>query len=479
MAKVLNAFALDNPDDILQQKNDDIQQGLAGNATQRGAALGSLFSRFAFGDPQVDKARAEQTANQTAQQNLEPQGSNESDIDYQIRQTHAMYQAVAPIDANAAQKVADHIVSLQQAKQQQALISSEVKGRQDDDLIKQQTQGTFVVGSPDGTKEFGSVSRFLPDGTPNPDFSSQLAALQQQNPGSQVATQQQWFANRAAIATEKAASQQQLALIREQLKQGNQSPEDIKYLAGMYAFNNNALARQTPEVRMAAIHALRVSGITYADQIQAQTQIKALQAAAKAEGSRVGNVDFLHNSIKGLGDQVLLTAQGLDRTNIMAINSAIASGKSEFSNPAEKRYALAVQALVTEYARALSGGTGVTTDTARDEAHSYLSVADGIPAMKAAIDQIVNGEIVKLQDAGDETLEMIGKNTRRYSAVQKIQQKLGIGVGEVAPPGSTEDSLFTVPDVSGKTPGAATVAPGGVAPSKPLGKRIDSILGGQ
>lgn len=466
----VNPFELDDPNDIIASDQATTQKGLSSSdVNTRNASLGALFSRVVNGDPRAQKAQATQDAVMSAQQLQAPQGPDESDMDYQIRQAHATYQAVSGIDVNAAQKVADHIITLQQAKQQQQLLQTDIQDKQQTATIQRQTQGTFVVGSSDGTKEYGSVSRFNDDGTPNPNFSSQVAALQQQNPGSQIATQQQWFANRAAVAAQKEAARAAAAQAKLQASGAN-DPDAVKYLAGQSVLDQSAYARQTPEMRNAANVLKLRSGITPMDEAQARLQYTFLKNSAAKGGARDGNVQTLRNSMSTLGSQVLATLQGVDRTNIAAVNSAIAAGKTQFSDPGEARYAAAVQGLVTEYGRVLAGGSGgVTSDSARDEAHAILSTAKGADAVKAVVDQISNKETAALAQASDRTLEYYA-NPRQYSAINKVQSRLGFQIVDGDNSNVVQTPATVNHDLSG--PDQKTLGQGPKPPKSASGSRV-------
>lgn len=467
-----NSFSIPDPADILAEDQASTQQGLdSANPNARNASLGALFGRVLNGDPRAQKAQAENTAATAAIQNLGPQQDGETDMDYQIRKMHGIYQAVAPLDANLAMKAADNIVRLNEARQQQSLLQTREKGEQQEQLIKQQTQGTFVVGSGDGTKEFGTVNRFNDDGTPNPKFSDQLQSLQQQNPGSQVATSEKWFANKAAVAAANDASKLQIAQMRAAtIANSGLTDDGLRQLTAESVMSPQALARQPAQVRAAIANLKAASGVTPADELAAQLQIKALQARSTAAGRRDGNILLLKNTISGFGQQVLQTLNGVDRTRVQIINSAISAGKTQFSDPGETRYNDAIQSFINEYARVLSGGGNVTTDNARDEARALLNKIQGPGAVKAAVDQLANKELGILNDAGDQSIEMVA-NTKQYSAINKIQERLGIKMVADSGPGNTS---VNTPANSSATFGADKPPQTTVTPLK---SRIDSILG--
>lgn len=472
-----DSFDIPDPADVIGQENADNNAGLASkNFAQQGAAIGNLVTRnFLGGSPALQKANAEQGAVAAAQQGMAPQAVGEDDTDYAIRRAHGVLQAVAPLDVNAANKVMDHIVTLQQAKQQQALLGAQTQEAEQKSAIERQTQGTFVVSSPDGTKSFGTVNRFNDDGTANPNFTSELQALQQANPGAQVATQQQFFANKGAIEAQRESARLALAQQKADIAKaaGADDPEVVRELAGNWVMDKAALSRQPPEMRDAVMKLMAHSGVFPSDIAGARLQLQFLQSASRAAGARDGNIAILKNSVAGAGQQVLATAQGLDRSRMKLVNQAIIAGKTAFNDPAENRYAAAVQALVTEYARVISGGTGVTSDSARDDAHGILNTAMDMDSTKAVVDQIVNKEMGVVSSASDEAREQLG-HPERYSSIIKIQKKLGFQMSDVSP-GTPDQTVATVShDVTQPDPGVIKIDK-----PKPLSNRIDDILKGR
>jgi hypothetical protein len=129
-------------------------------------------------------------------------------------------------------------------------------------------------------------------------------------------------------------------------------------------------------------------GMTAQQLVSSGLQYAGETRAASAVGQRAGNVAVLEGSVGGAADQVLDALGGVDRTNITSVNKALAAGKRQFGNAAESRYAAAVQSLVNEYSRVISGGTGASTDSARSEAMGMLNTAQSPDQVRAVVSQM-------------------------------------------------------------------------------------------
>jgi hypothetical protein len=109
------------------------------------------------------------------------------------------------------------------------------------------------------------------------------------------------------------------------------------------------------------------------------------------------------------------------------------------SDPGEKAYAGAIQSFINTYARVISGGTGTSTDSAREEAWNLLRKADGPEAVKAAVQQLAVNELGVVRQASSTAVEALA-HPDKYGAILKIQQKLGFKALD------DNDSRFTVPN---------------------------------
>lgn len=487
---VNNPFQLDDPNTILQGQNAQITSDLAGQGrgtplSQYGAGLGALFSRFVFGDPAVQKAQNIQNAANQANAGLTPQQDGESDIDYALRSAHATYKAVAPLDPNRATAMMDHIVTLQQAKQQQSLLSTEQSGAEQKNLLEGTTKGQFELISPDGLNSYGSLSRLGDDGKGNPDWDSQLQALKAQHPDGVLVPAEFAIGNRAQIATIKAQEAVKMELLRNQLKNDTGFDEGGLKQAALQSLGSNSFANRLSTNQKAAVdNYLGQQGInSLVDGARAQAEIAGVRSAMTQAGRRTGNIGVLENSLwsddpsrAGMGNLVLTAMQGVDRTRYPIVNSAIASlnlsGVMKNGGP-EAAYAGAVQSFLNEYARVMSGGGTMSTDSARREGAALLSKAQSPDMVRAAIQQLAQKETKALKDAGDFTLETLA-NKARYPTLNRISQKLD------APIGATGGQEYDQPPPTSPIDGPPMVVQprsGGGQASGTLTDQIDAILG--
>ena len=428
MASALDSFNIPDPNALLAQQNQQIDKGLTGTLSDRGAALGQLFGRMLVGNPAVAQAQQVRQAASDAMSSVGPQGNDESDLTYQLRQARAMHDAVAPYDPNAAMQLADRIVTLHQAQQQQDLLSTRESGEKQEQLLRAENIGRLVVGSPDFKQSYGTISRFMPDGvTPNPDFDAQRKALLDKNPGALVTTQQGWDTAKASLAEAaiKMEGELKVAKAKALAQIGGPLTEDLtKSNIEAYAVHGpSAWNRLPPAERNAARMYMTAVGLHENDLLAAYNEAAAVKAEGVAAAHRVGNIDVLQNSLAPLGQNLVEAAQNVDRGRLSIINAAVRAGHLSFNDPNERRFALALNAFDTEYARAMSGGTGITQVGAREDTKALLPPSSDLAAIKAAVDQVVNKELASLKQAGDQALEVVA-NPQKYKALVKVQQAL-------------------------------------------------------
>jgi hypothetical protein len=241
------------------------------------------------------------------------------------------------------------------------------------------------------------------------------------------------FMNDAASRQQmKDQTAQQLAVIKAQAKAqaGSVSDDVLKgYIESYAAHGPMALNRLSPDERN-AIKAYQIaSGIHESDLISAQTQIAAIRSEGVAAGRRVGNIDVLSKTLAPLGSALVTAAQNVDRGRFQFVNEAVRQGRLQMQDPAEQRLAYALNAFNTEYARAMSGGVGHTSDSSRADTAALLPPGADLDRIKAGVDQVVNKEQVALQQAGDEALEVTA-NPKKYSGLIRVQKALwGDGKG--------------------------------------------------
>jgi hypothetical protein len=455
-----------DPMETAQAGQDQIMKGLeSNNYTAKGAAFGSILGRSLNGgmDPATQKAAAEQSAVKETMANLAPKGDQESDLDYQIRQSGAIYNTVSPHDPQMAMRVADHIATLSEARSQQKSLEAKTAETEDTNATRQITQGTFVVADKNGNN-MATVSRFMPGPNgqmvPNPKFAEQLQQALADNPGSTPVTSEKFEGDKRALQVMRDNNAQQLALIRAQAKAAlGDVPDDVlKGWVEKLATRSATLRNATPAERDAIIAYQYSHGIHESDLASAYNEQAGLHAEATSEGRRLGNISTISLGLTGLIKNVNDAAAGLNRTDMRALNSAIIGGKTAFSDPKEQAYATAVQGLITDYSRVMSSGVGQTSDSSRDHARDLLPLNSSKAAMQASMN-MMQKEVDVIKNAGDEALQVTA-NPQRYKALMKIQKALW---GEEKGGGLIDFDSKSATPTSKAYPGPAPV--GGVTPA--------------
>lgn len=417
-----------DPMETAKEGQDQIMKGLeSNNFTAKGAAFGSMLGRALNGgmDPATQKAAAEQTAVKETLSTLAPKSDTESDLDYQIRQSWAIHNTIAPHDPQQAMRIQDHIATLSEARSQQRSLDARTAEAEQETAVKSVTQGTLVFADKSGNN-VGEVNRFIPGTSkPNPDFQDQFNKMRAENPDAFPVTAEKFENDRRALEVQKADAAQQLALVKAQAKAdaGNVSDDVMKSYIESYAVHGpSAWNRLPPEQRNAMRAYIATSGLHESDLAMANVQLTGLKRAAGAIGAREGNIAILTTSLNGLVDKVNIAAQGVHRGDLRALNSAIIAGKTAFSDPGEQAYAVAVQGLITDYARIMSNGVGQTSDTSRDHAAMLLPLNSSPEAQKAAGEQMKK-EVEVVKGAADEAMEAAAK-PGRYTALLRVQKAL-------------------------------------------------------
>jgi hypothetical protein len=393
-------------------------------------ALSTLFP-----SPQVQQAVKVQNALKQAQVTQEP---GESPLDFSIRQLQAQRDAVAPYSPESAAALNTQLVKLAnmqfeqqhlvaQDQREQGLASAE-EANLNAGLPQKQAEGQFATATghyayvgaktPDGSLSFQPFDLTKPD---------QVQAMMQ---ASQKLGSPPLSADRAAAlmqTTDMANLRIRSALAQAQMNNGIWTPQAVAHAAVQSIFDPQAaLMYRGPEKSM--VQQWYVDhDVSPIDIASAKTEYHALQTAASAAGRREGNMQTLENSIKPLGDQVLNTLKGVTRLDFAPLNSGIAAGRSQFSDPGEARYAAAMQSFVNEYARVISGGTGMNSDAARADAWNAIKKAQGPAGIQAAVDQLSNQETQIITNASSSAVEMLA-NPHKYQALSKIQKVAGFKV---------------------------------------------------
>lgn len=436
VAKAPNQFQQNNA--LMQAGGNQFGQGLAG-----------MTGNQNIGDPRVVQARQVSAAMQQIIQNSnENSPSDESPIDKQQRLAQAVAAGMANISPQIALKANMQAVAMQQAKQQQALLQAQTANEQQttaDNVVKndaakmgQVYQVHGVATGKDGLPIYKAVGdpipMYNPDGSKNPDFNTQLQA------NIALAKQQGLSAPQFSTVDKFQNSKDQVALIRAQAQAAQAdkkaqssmglTPDAVANSAVLSIVAPNTVTRFSKDDKEAIANFMAQRGISGVDAAAAQSQMRALNAASVAQGTRVGNITTMEQSIdgkNGLAQQVLNTLGGVDRTRFPALNSGIVAMKNAAGSGPEAAYSTAIQGLVTEYARVISGGTGITSDEARKQATDLLSKASSPEAVRAVVAQIRDGELKAIKNGSDQAIELIA-HPERYGAIVRLQQKAGIPV---------------------------------------------------
>lgn len=166
----------------------------------------------------------------------------------------------------------------------------------------------------------------------------------------------------------------------------------------------------------------------------------------------------LENSIKPLGDQVIQALGGVTRFDATFVNKAVRYGRSAFSDPGEAKLAAALQSYVNEYARVINGGTGMTSDNAREDAMLVLNQNMGPAGIKAGINQLSNVETQVITNASDSAVELLS-NPNKYRSLMKIQEKAGYSILPTQADTAAVSTPTTPPAGGGNTPKTLTYDP--------------------
>lgn len=442
------------------QRNAAVQQA-GGNLIGQGFA--SITGDDSVGDPRVVQAKRIQTAmsNIISQANAGA-SPDEAPLDRQERIASAVAAGMAGISPQIALKANMQAVALQEARNQQSLISANVRKVNqvtDDDQtnldLKKVKANYLVYGTAIGKdglpvyKTVGDpVAMYNPDGTRNPDFNKSLqaniaAAKAQGMNAPQFDTVDGFNNSKVNAAMMRAQASAAMADKRAIGAGVGLTPDAIANSAVLSVVAPNTVTRLGKEDKEAIQNFFAAKGIYGTDIAAAQSQMKSLNAAAVAIGTRTGNITNMSeaiNSKNGLADQVLQTLDGVDRTRFPALNAGIVAMKNAAGNEKEAAYHVAMQGLITEYARVISGGTGITTDEARNQAAALLNVAGNPAAVRAAVIQMKDKELAAIKNGSDQAIELIA-HPERYGALMRLQQKAGVAAGGMV--GMDPDSPVT------------------------------------
>lgn len=419
----------------MQQMSQNIgmQGGSAATRLNESAFQQGLSNLFP--SPAVQQSMKVQQALKDAQVT---QQQGESQLDFSIRQLQAQRDAVAPYSPESAAALNTKITALANMKFEQSHIAAQDQREQgladteeanvNAGLPAKQAEGQFAAATGHyayiGTKGQDGSYGFQPFDLTKPDQVQAMLAASQRTGSPPLSADR---AEQLMQTTDMANFRARMAMAQAQMNAGIWTPQAIAMQAVNQIWNPNAphyFGQQTGRIESQISQWYVDHNITPTDQASAKVEYHALQTAAATAARREGNMQTLENSITPLGKQVTDTLGGVTRFDFAPLNSAIRAGKAAFSDPGEAKYAAAVQSFVNEYGRVINGGTGVTSDAARNDAWSVLSKAQGPAGIKAAIEQLSTKETQIIAGASYSAVEMMA-NPNKYKALVKIQQVAG------------------------------------------------------
>lgn len=453
-----------------QQLSNQVAAG-GGTATWRSnnmAAQQAISSLFP--SPAVQQAAKVQQALKQAQVTQQP---GESQLDFNIRQLQAQRDAVAQYSPESAAALNTQLTKLAAMKfEQSQLVAADQRANEAEtdkhnaavaELPEQQAAGAFARAT--GTT--GYLVRTDPNGKP------QFTPFDSTNPDALAAVQKQAQQTGGIILpADKAAdimkSYQtgmmgvQRAITQANIEYGQFDPDTIRHAAIQAIFDPSSVIYRGPEKALIQKWYTE-NDIQPSDIASAKIEYKALQTAAGRAGAREGNMQTLENSISPLGDQVISALGGVTRYDATFVNKAVRYGKSAFSDPGEAKLAAALQSYVNEYARVINGGTGMTSDAAREDAMKVLNQNLGPAGMKAGINQLSKVETQVITNASDSAVEMLS-NPNKYRSLVKIQQKAGLNVLPTQGDSSAAATPNPTPSSPSPNPNPPAAPQGGLPP---------------
>jgi len=444
-----------------QQLTRDVQD-VGGNAATR-LNIGSVqqATNTLFPNAEMVKAQKTQAALQGATVQQDP---GEDNLDYSIRQLQAQRDAVAPIDPQSAAQMTTQLTKLAVMKQEQGRLQAQdarAQGNYDAESgkreVEKSTGSLAYVVTQDPKAELGYTSQAFDLSSPDGVSAFKAAAGK---PGAQPmsADRAAQLFNSSNTADMKIAAQLAKAA---SAATGNLPAEAVPQIAVESVFDKSAMSRFKPEDRAQIALFKARNGITPLDELSAQTEIKALQAAATQAGRRDGNVTLLQQSLDRAGGQVLDSLKGVTRSDFTFLNKLVADSKSAFSDPGEARMAASLQTFVNDYARVIAGGTGQSTEGARKEAWETLSKSAGPSGLYAAVKQMAVVESQIFRQAGDSAIELMSRPSA-YPTMLKIQKAAGLPLPSNADLSVTSPQQVAMPKASEMT--ATGAAPANTLP---------------
>lgn len=412
-------------------------------------AISSLFP-----SPAVQTAAKVQSALRDAQLTQKP---GEGELDFSIRQLQAQRDAVAQYSPESAAALNTQLTKLAEMKfEQNKLTAQDQRAQQEaDDKHKlfeaQQAAGAnqYLVG-PDN-KLIGRYDMYQQDdrlGLAKAKADNPTARLYNQADYDKYLDTMQEIAERAR----ETAEYKRLSLLNTGIAPGSEGMLAAQYATGWSG-------RMSAPERAVAMNELQAKGVTLGDQAAARADISALQSGARTIGARQANISTIENSLGSLGDQATARLIGLNNGQLKLLNSFLNAGKAQTNDPAVYQAFLATQALRTEYARLLRGGS-VPDDQSMLEAKGLIPDNLDGRAMAGITEQIRKGEVPALKNGSDLALDAY-TNPAKWKGLITLSRKLGIKTDELSDAQSNTGTVPTSPSGGAATqqPGAASTGP--------------------
>lgn len=187
-------------------------------------------------------------------------------------------------------------------------------------------------------------------------------------------------------------------------------PEERKLAVGQWIQNPSSLRGLNKTYQQNVIKWASELGITADDVASGQAGRKFQLAAATASGHRAGQMASVEATMPGLITDALETSKALPRGKFVPLNKLEQMGQAAFSDPDLKDFALANQAVASEYQQVISrGGTNVT---ALKEAMDFLRTADSPEAYERSL-QRVQKEVQRNVDGAKKVASEIGGSSQK------------------------------------------------------------------
>lgn len=465
----------------------ELYQHLMDTAGPQGGAMSGMARNALAGgfNPVMQHAQMVQKNLASILQSTQPE-EGEDPLDTQIRQAKAVSLGMMKVDPTTAIRANQQVIRLQEAKNQQAELQAKTADEAQQarsrkmandaarTVITNQQQEN-VNGLPfRSTRSLGVLN-------PNDaDYAQQMQKILLANPGAVPMSSDDYVKALAADNQNRAMAMMYGTANRIAASAANQgevpyaqmsdADKDVAGFSKILGIQQPADLQRKGQIRIA--EKVQSGELDMGDVADAPAQYQALKRSTQAAANRAGNIKSLSDSLKGLGKNVkdaLAEAErvGAGEGDFRMVNAAVQWGDKNFmvGDNSEKAVALrklytAMNELVYEHGRLLSGGGARTNVAAVKDARQNMTVSDNPEVVRGAVDQIVNQALPVIEHANQYALEALS-NPKAYPAVAKMMKAFGganfMGTGpdqsvtaEQAPPSQNP---------TGPNPNAAPAAP--------------------